>query len=97
MLGLLLSAWSAPDPASAANNTHHNTRTLVDFGFIVSSPSVCRPTADRVKARAAYNGSVHGMRAVSASMVRQSGGTSQVIQPDVVEHCEPASTSARVE
>ena len=40
---------------------------------------------------------VNGMRAVTASMVRQSGGMSQVIQPDVVEHCEPASTSARVE
>ena len=40
---------------------------------------------------------VNGMRAVTASMVRQSGGTSQVIQPDVVEHCEPATPSARVE
>ena len=40
---------------------------------------------------------VDGMRAVTASMVRQSGGTSQVIHPDVVEHCEPATPSARVE
>ena len=32
---------------------------------------------------------VEGMRAVTASMVRQSGGMSQVIHPDVVEHCEP--------
>ena len=35
---------------------------------------------------------VAGMRAVTASMVRQSGGTSQVIHPDVVEHCEPTGT-----
>ena len=40
---------------------------------------------------------VNGMRAVTAEMVRQSGGTSQVIQPDVVEHCAPAAPSARVE
>ena len=34
---------------------------------------------------------VEGMRAVTASMVRQSGGMSQVIHPDVVEHCAPAA------
>ena len=35
---------------------------------------------------------VAGMRAVTASMVRQSGGMSQVIHPDVVEHCAPAQS-----
>ena len=35
---------------------------------------------------------VAGMRAVTAMMVRQSGGTSHVIHPDVVEHCEPTGT-----
>ena len=34
---------------------------------------------------------VEGMRAVTAMMVRRSGGMSQVIHPDVVEHCTPAS------
>ena len=35
---------------------------------------------------------VAGMRAVTAMMVRQSGGgTSQVVHPDVAEHCEPSA------
>ena len=40
---------------------------------------------------------VNGMRAVTAEMVRQFGGTAQVVHPDVVEHCAPATPSARVE
>ena len=91
---------------AAFDRTHGTALTVRDLGNDreLSSPTVTLGAANTV-ARFAVDGDagrhvlvvshaehVAGMRAVTATMVRQSGGgASQVVHPDVAEHCEPSA------
>ena len=93
---------------TAFDRTDGTALTVRDLGNDreLSSPTVTLGAANTV-ARFAVAGDagqhvlivshaehVAGMRAVAATMMRQSGGASQVVHPDVAEHCEPSASTA---
>ena len=93
---------------AAFNRTDGTALTVRDLGNDreLSSPAVTLGAANTV-ARFAVAGDagqhvlvvshaehVAGIRAVTATMMRQSGGTSQVVHPDVAEHCAPSASTA---
>ena len=93
---------------AAFDRTDGTALTVRDLGNDreLSSPTVTLGAANTV-ARFAVDGDagqhvlvvshaehVAGIRAVTATMMRQSGGTSQVVHPDVAEHCAPSASTA---
>ena len=65
-----------------------NTVTLTTANTIRRYAIAGTATGDHTMT-VSHGENVDGMRAVTTTLARQSGGVTQIVQPDVVEHCAP--------